>query len=76
MARASSLLLLILVLVCAVLAYLYYDAFSANQQLEAKTNELQVLLYVFTLILQSTLILMHRNKYEAFVLIRKISPIN
>ena len=42
MAKASSLLLLILVLVCGLLAYLYYDAFSANQQLEAKTNELQV----------------------------------
>ena len=49
MAKASSLLLLILVLVCGLLAYLYYNAFSTNQQFEAKTNELQVSDYIVDL---------------------------
>jgi len=42
MARASSLPLLILVLVCGLLVYLYYAACMGNQLLEEKTNELQV----------------------------------
>lgn len=42
MAKTSSFVLLLLLLVCVLLAYLYYDAFSANNQLEARMNELQV----------------------------------
>lgn len=37
----TSLLLLILLLVCGLLAYLYYDAFSTNQELGARVNEMQ-----------------------------------
>jgi len=42
MARATSLLLIILFLVCGLLAYLFYNVSSENNKLLAKTEELQV----------------------------------
>ena len=77
----TSFLLLILLLVCGLLGYLYYDAFSANQHLEARVNEMQVCIYSLNhkphkqRNFQITTLIMHRNKYEAYVLIRKIQII-
>ena len=72
MAKTSTFLLLILLLVCGLLGYLYYDTFSANQQLEARVNEIQVRIKPFQgRDFQINVFIMHRNKYEAYVLIRR-----
>lgn len=72
----TSLLLLILLLVCGLLAYLYYDAFSTNQELGARVNEMQVSDPVSNQNFQINTLTMDRNKYEAYVLIRKIQIID
>lgn len=42
MAKVSTIILLLLLFVCGVLSFLYYNAHSTSKELEARTYDLQV----------------------------------